>query len=411
MADEKGRYRDPTTVLKEIENEIERLKSGRKEQIEKKLQEKIQHEQNEAAAEISRMEEEFRQGQDGVKKYEQMIADYEGARVELQGRIREHLGRVEQSKAEIAGSALSAATSLREVERQHSKFLDLRRIVEERATLLQTQLAEKFNMTVELPERRAADELKVDLNEELAWFQRVINELEGRPTPMPGQPARGGAKPEARAAAPAPPPVAAKPAAKPSEPARSEPRKPAPEPAPPAAAGAKDDRKADKAQSDDDLGRLRDFLHYDPTDHAGEMRYFQKDTAVILDSEFIIGAMRDGLDATRVLFERIGQTRISKDQFFIKQEIVNLQEVLRKIVQRGVRMCENDECRLPAFTLDIVNLTILKSFLEMLNVGNWSTEEDFRYFVKFADRVKTAFYARITPPDHYYRAVLTELES
>lgn len=404
MADEKGRYRDPTTVLKEIENEIERLKSGRKEEIEKKLKEKIQHEQNAAAAEISRMEQEYQQGQDGVKKYEEMIADYDAARVELQGRIREHLGRVEQSKAEIAGSALSAATSLREVERQHSKFLDLRRIVEERATMLQTQLAEKFSMSVQLPERQAADELKVDIDEELGWFQRIINELEGKPTPAPARPSRG----EARPAAPAPP-AAAKPAPKPAEPVRPEPQKAAP-------AAGKGEQKpsapgAAAAGADPGLGRLRDFLHYDPTDHAGEMRYFQKDDTIILDSEFIIGAMRDGLDATRVLFERIGQTRISKDQFFIKQEIVNLQEVLRKIVQRGVRMCENDECRLPAFTLDIVNLTILKSFLEMLNVGNWSTEEDFHYFVKFADRVKNAFYARVTPPDHYYAAVLTELEA
>jgi len=438
MADEKGRYRDPTAVLKEIEDEIERLKSGRKELIEKKLQEKILREQSEAAAEISRVEKEFQQEREGLKKYEEVIADYDGARAELQNRIREHLGRVEQCKAEIAGSALSAATSLREVDRQYNKFRDLRRIVEERATLLKNEIAEKYDMTVQLPERLDSDELKVDINKEIAWFQRIIQDLEGRPAAPPSRPeprpeARVEAKPQPRPEARPEPRIEPRPAPRPApqavpppelkivpapasaraaEPARPEPRKivPPPAPAPPPPAPSRP-AQAVKPSPDAAFEQLRAHMRYDPTDHAGEMRFFQKDDKIILDSEFIIGAMRDALDATRTLYERMGQTRISKDQFFIKQEIVNRQEALRKVVLRGVRMCEDEECQLPAFTLDIVNPAILKNILEMLNVGNWSSEEDFRYFVRYADRVRSAYYARITPPAAYYAAILTELGS
>jgi hypothetical protein len=193
------------------------------------------------------------------------------------------------------------------------------------------------------------------------------------------------------------------------EAARAEAKKPAPATA---SAPASDKTGKTGKPKDEAVGDvLKQYLRYDPTDHAGKMRYFQKDDKVVLDGEFIVAAIGDSLDATRLLYEKIGQTKSSKDQFFVKQEIVNRQEALRKVILRGVQMCENEDCQLPAFTLDIMSLAILKNILEMLNVGNWSTEEDFRYFVRYADRVKTAYYTRITPPAVYFAAILSELES
>jgi cell division septation protein DedD len=391
MADDKGRYRDPTSVLKEIEDEIERLKSGRKEQIEKKLQEKILKERKDAADEISRVEKEFERDREEIRKYEALVADYERARAELQGRIQEHLNRIEQCRAEIAKSALAAATSLREVDRQNKKFRDLRGAVEERTVMFKKEIPENFEITVQLPERQDADELRLDVEGELAWFQKIIVDLESKP-----------AVPASKPASPAP----AKPEIKP------EPRpEPKPAPAPASAPAADKTGKAGKPKDEAVLDVLKQYLKYDPTDHAGEMRYFQKDDKVLLDGEFIVAAIGDSLEATRLLYEKIGRTKSSKDQFFVKQEIVNRQEALRKVILRGVRMCENEDCQLPAFTLDIMNLVILKNILEMLNEGNWSTEEDFRYFVRYADRVKTAYYTRITPPAVYFATILSELES
>jgi cell division septation protein DedD len=391
MADDKGRYRDPTSVLKEIEDEIERLKSGRKEQIEKKLQEKILKERKDAADEISRVEKEFERDREEIRKYEVLVADYERARAELQGRIQEHLNRIEQCRAEIAKSALAAATSLREVDRQNKKFRDLRGAVEERTVMFKKEIPENFEITVQLPERQDSDELKLDVEGDLAWFQKIIVDLESKP-----------AVPASKPASPAP----AKPEIKP------EPRpEPKPAPAPASAPAADKTGKAGKPKDEAVLDVLKQYLKYDPTDHAGEMRYFQKDDKVLLDGEFIVAAIGDSLEATRLLYEKIGRTKSSKDQFFVKQEIVNRQEALRKVILRGVRMCENEDCQLPAFTLDIMNLVILKNILEMLNEGNWSTEEDFRYFVRYADRVKTAYYTRITPPAVYFATILSELES
>jgi len=430
MADDKGRYRDPTSVLKEIEDEIERLKSGRKEQIEKKLQEKILKERKDAADEISQVEKEFERDREEIRKYETLVADYERARTELQGRIQEHLNRIEQCRAEIAKSALAAATSLREVDRQNKKFRDLRRAVEERTAILKKEIPENFEIKVQLPERRDSDELRLDVEGELAWFQKIIVDLESKPALPPSRPAsptpaKPEIKPEPRPE-PKPAPKSAASAApvvqfsdlqdllgsadsKKGEAARAEAKKPAPAPA---SAPAPDKTgKAGKPKDEAVLEVLKQYLKYDPTDQAGEMRYFQKDDKVLLDGEFIVAAIGDSLDSTRLLYEKIGQTKSSKDQFFVKQEIVNLQEALRKVILRGVRMCEIEDCQLPAFTLDIMNLVILKNILEMLNEGNWSTEEDFRYFVRYADRVKTAYYTRITPPAVYFATILSELES
>lgn len=430
MADDKGRYRDPTSVLKEIEDEIERLKSGRKEQIEKKLQEKILKERKDAADEISQVEKEFERDREEIRKYETLVADYERARTELQGRIREHLNRIEQCRAEIAKSALAAATSLREVDRQNKKFRDLRRAVEERTAILKKEIPENFEIKVQLPERRDSDELRLDVEGELAWFQKIIVDLESKPALPPSRPAsptpaKPEIKPEPRPE-PKPAPKSAASAApvvqfsdlqdllgsadsKKGEAARAEAKKPAPAPA--SAPASDKTGKAGKPKDESVLEALKQYLKYDPTDQAGEMRYFQKDDKVLLDGEFIVAAIGDSLEATRLLYEKIGQTKSSKDQFFVKQEIVNRQEALRKVILRGVRMCEIEDCQLPAFTLDIMNLVILKNILEMLNEGNWSTEEDFRYFVRYADRVKTAYYTRITPPAVYFATILSELES
>jgi len=303
------------------------------------------------------------------------------------------LNRIEQCRAEIAKSALAAATSLREVDRQNKKFRDLRRAVEERTAILKKEIPENFEIKVQLPERRDSDELRLDVEGELAWFQKIIVDLESKPVvPVSKPPAAPASKPEP------------KPEIKP------EPR-PEPKPAPASAPAPDKTGKAGKPKDESVLEVLKQYLKYDPTDQAGEMRYFQKDDKVLLDGEFIVAAIGDSLEATRLLYEKIGQTKSSKDQFFVKQEIVNLQEALRKVILRGVRMCEIEDCQLPAFTLDIMNLVILKNILEMLNEGNWSTEEDFRYFVRYADRVKTAYYPRITPPAVYFATILSELES
>jgi hypothetical protein len=112
----------------------------------------------------------------------------------------------------------------------------------------------------------------------------------------------------------------------------------------------------------------------------------------------------------RKLFARLGQASTPKDQFFIKQELINNQEVLRKVILRSVRMCERESCRLPRYTEDILNAGVLKDLLERLNMDNWSNQDDFAAFEATSVRLKDAFHRRITPPAKYLSSIVQELE-
>ena len=41
---------------------------------------------------------------------------------------------------------------------------------------------------------------------------------------------------------------------------------------------------------------------------------------------------------------------------------------------------------------------------------NWSNEDDFTFFEKYAKNLKTNFYSRITPPAIYLKSIIDELE-
>lgn len=155
---------------------------------------------------------------------------------------------------------------------------------------------------------------------------------------------------------------------------------------------------------------LERYRRSEPTDYSGEISFFQNRDHLILDGESLLGAVSNVTAEVRKLFARLGQASTPKDQFFIKQEMINNQEVLRKVILRSVRMCERESCRLPRFTEDILNAGVLKDLLERLNMDNWSNQDDFAAFEATAGQLKEAFHRRITPPAKYISSIVQELE-
>ena len=88
---------------------------------------------------------------------------------------------------------------------------------------------------------------------------------------------------------------------------------------------------------------------------------------------------------------------------------IKQQESLRKVMLRSIRMCEKDNCSLPQYTEEVLNLDVLKSALEKVSMQNWSNQDDFASFDNFAKELKDAFYTRITPPAAYLKSIMKEL--
>jgi hypothetical protein len=155
---------------------------------------------------------------------------------------------------------------------------------------------------------------------------------------------------------------------------------------------------------------LEKYRRSESTDYNGEISFFQNRDHLILDGESLLRAVVHVVDEAKKLYQKLGQASTPKDQFFIKQELINNQEILRKIVLRSVRMCEREACRLPRYTGDILSIAVLKDILERLNMDNWSNQEDFAVFEGTAHKMKDEFNRRITPPAQYLRSIVQELE-
>jgi hypothetical protein len=145
-------------------------------------------------------------------------------------------------------------------------------------------------------------------------------------------------------------------------------------------------------------------------DVEGNVSYFENKGKIILDGEFLVAALNNSFEETKKHFVKLSQTDSPKDQFFIKQEIIKYQENLRKAMLRSIRMIEKDNCSLPDFSMDILNVDVLKNVLEMVSMQNWSNQTDFAKFDNFIKSLKDSFYSRITPPVEYIKSIIKQLE-
>jgi hypothetical protein len=108
---------------------------------------------------------------------------------------------------------------------------------------------------------------------------------------------------------------------------------------------------------------------------------------------------------------KLGQTESPKDQFFIKQELINWQEGLRALFLRVVKMCEKSAWSLPRYTQEILNSQVLRRLLERLSMENWSNLEEFASFSAAMSEIKKAFQAKVESRLAYLLSLKREIET
>ena len=146
-------------------------------------------------------------------------------------------------------------------------------------------------------------------------------------------------------------------------------------------------------------------------DDNGDVSYFQKNGRIIVDGECLVSTINNSIEGAKKLYDKLTETESPKEQFFIKQDIIRYQEVLRKLMLVAIRMCEKESCTLPRYTQEILNVDILRNILEKVSMENWSDQNDFSSFDDYAKSLKDAYYARITPPAVYLKSIIEELQT
>jgi len=415
MEDVRLTPKETLSIFEEVESQLEKLLQKRREEIERELNEKIRlereeaekkikQEQDEAGVKIGQIEEEFSRGRQILGDYRSVITEYENERLHLQNEIREHFDKAMHCQTEIERLASLTLEELRVVSDLNQKLENLHQTTEERANLMRKDLEERFGIVAQVPESPEVEEIKVDLNHELLRLKKIKELLEAQGLMFEEE--KSNAQPAASPAAPR--------AAEKSD-------QPAPLNVPEideliessltAEAPAAEEPRAAVAEDNFRLlfEKLENYRRVSSEGNNGEICYFQNETRFVLDGEGIITGMSETLDETKKLFLKLTQADSPKEVFFIKQDIINHQETLRKFILRVVKLCEREGFLLPRFTQDILNVQILKDILERLSIENWSNEADFTSFSVYAESLKDEYYAKITPPVVYLKSVIEEL--
>ncbi|MGZ7046611.1 MAG: hypothetical protein ACXVJK_09810, partial [Candidatus Aminicenantales bacterium] len=374
--------------------------------IERDLAGRISQEKEAARKQKEDVEREFLKERDTLSDYRTTVRAAEEERNGLLLEARKHFDKVVSLQAEIEGLARATVDEIKKVTEVQQKIEDLREKTAERAGFLKTDLRDRFGIVADALDKEDKP-LSLNLDEELEKLRRIKELLAiesaavglgsvpedergaGDLAALDNSEGAGGFRiPEIQELV-AEMPAAAEPRPQPEVEAGPEPPEEEPEAAVEAA--------------------LESCRRTEPANGNGEIHYFQKDDKILIDGESLFSAVEKTIEEARRLSVKLGQTESPKDQFFIKQELINWQEGLRALFLRVIKMTEKKIWGLPAYTDGVLNAQSLRGILEQLSIENWSNPEEFAAFTAVAAELRTAYFDRITPRGAYLRALKKEI--
>jgi hypothetical protein len=426
-------FRDSSQVIQEVEEQLERILQKKFRDVDSELIERINREKEAARKRKEEIEREFEKEKTALTDYRVMVRDFEEQRAGLLNEARDRFQKVAQFQAQIESLAKSTVDEIRRVNEIQERLEALRLKTSERAAFLKNDLRERFGIVAEVMEEEPKP-LGLDLDEELEKLRKIKDLLAiesaaanlGRAAAEPAAAEDDLAAMDAAAArsvpeAPEVPeirdlisgPVAPDRPEAPPEPATS------PEPAPPAVPAPPSEPlpvrdleagPAGEVSEDEIAAALESYRRTEPADGLGEIHSFQKDKAAVADPETLLDAVDRTLDEGQRLSVKLGLTESPKDQFFIKQELINWQEGLRALFLRVVKMCEKSAWTLPRYTEEIINPQVLRRLLERLSMENWSNLDEFASFATTIAELRQAFRARLEPRLPYLLSLKRDVE-
>ncbi len=424
------------SIIEEIENQLKEVLSQKKEKVEKELEEKIRLEKEEAEKRITQIEEDIEEEKESLTSYKSILSEFQSEKEDIKKQIKEHLDRAIQFQTEIEVITGKSLEELRNVSELNKKLEEINQEVTGKVSSLKVQLEEKYGIVADIPESYDGKEVSFNLKNELSKLNKIkelltaaepleeeIKEVEHEEEPEvkpevgPDIEAEGEKveqeleqKAEVEAVTETEETIETK-----MEEEEEEKKYLPGEPHPVEDTGEEDiSHETEEVKPEETFQGIYEVLEkyrkVENIENDGEINYFENNNKMILDTEVLISVMTDSIDKAKKLYIELSETESPKDQFFVKQEIIRHQDVLRKFILGNIRMCEKDNCSLPRYTVGILNENVLKDILEKVSMENWSNEEDFTSFENKIKELKDTYYECITPPDKYLESIIEELE-
>lgn len=428
---------EPTAFLDDIEQRVSEIFSAQKTEVEQGLIEKITREKEEALRKIEAVNQKFAQVRGFLEEHKSVMAELQGAEENIRGQIRGHLDRAVNYQKMMEKAAGLAGDELERIAGLNQDLEKIRLRAEDEYKNIKKNLAGYAGIAARIPAPAESAASGVDWNEELLKLKKVrdllstLRQAEFAPVPevvTPEPPAvpetfaspvsveDDGVRDDVEFADSDPAwddipgsqigivSVSPVPAKEPCAEAAVLAAEPQPEVEPAAAAPALD------AEREFCLAALARYHRTEPVNNGIELGFFAAEAGAVLDAESFMTAVGKIVEGAGQLHSQLDKTGSVKDLFLLKQEILNQQEVLRKVFFRVVRFCDKENGKLPETFAEVVSALGMKEIIERLTMANWSDPSDFRPFLKELMALKNAFEVRMVASGNYHKAVLDQVE-
>ena len=175
------------SISRDIEDQLDRLLSAKREEIGRILEEKVRLIKEEADRKHEQVKEAIAQEKKEVRHYVSVVAELENAGDEVRNKISTHLAQAARHKKEIWRLTELHNAELTSTVDLSQKLDKLQQEANERAKTLRNQLEVKFGIRTKLPEIDVLqDKIEVAVDKEkdrLARIKELLMPLEPLPSP------------------------------------------------------------------------------------------------------------------------------------------------------------------------------------------------------------------------------------
>ncbi len=447
---------EQAAFLDDIEKRVSELFSAQKTEVEQSLVAKINREKEEAQKQIDAVNREFVQVRSLLDQHKAAMAELQTTEQHLRGEIRGHFERAVNYQKMMENAAALAGDELEKIGGLNQDLERVRVKAESEYASLKDQLGGYAGLIAQLPAPSVRAENEVDWMNEIGKLRQVrdlmatlrqagLSDEAGAPFAAP--PSTFGEETSAPAAETAEELAASlgligpdedsvhddadfalnvpawtskpdggngQPAVSPSLYGENEEEAALSPAEPPAEARAEAvETESPAAPSAADAAALESLANYrkiEPVTNGIELGFYAAATGTFLDAVSFMTAIQNVVEGARQQHSQLTKTTSVKDLFLLKQEILNQQEILRKVFFRVVRFCDKESGRLPESLGEVISSRGMKDIIERLTMANWSDPSDFKPFLNELNSLKRAFEARTAALPSYPQSVLDEVE-
>lgn len=448
MSESEQLIKKPVSIIQEIENRLEDYLRRQREEIEKSLEERIQKERQLARQQLSEVEQAIKKQWQALEEYGNVWEQFEGECQEILKQISDCQERIASRQKEIEELARATAEDIKALNQWQEQLGELRRKSLERAVFIKQDLEEKFGLKAEMLQPAETERISLDLTPELEKLKIVkelllleSGQLQRSTPPISPEERAPDVQKEPELTSPVgtaveaetkavkerstpeqdsiqAEPLATEPGAQPLSledklakeikktiTERLEARQSKPEENQKIAGSSPENLEKVSRQD------LEEFYCQDKANGYSPIGFYQKGKKYILDAEELLTKIREAVEEAKKLNYKLAFVTATKEQFYLKQEIIGLQEGLRQYLLRIILLVVKKKFRFPAFIQDLFNQQALEELSNLLAVENWSLADDILQFEQKIINLTTAFKNRTTPASIYYGALKKELEA